>query len=199
MRLSDPTRTVIIAIALIGLADQPTRAFLGAQKQVSTPSGQTKQPSSWQPTSTSARRAGKSIEYRNEQYGICFSLPESWQGYSIRVFRWEGVPNSPPGDVAIQQGPIIYTRHPQWTAANPRQDIPIMVFTLAQWRSLQHKEFHVGSAAPIGPGELTRNRRYVFALPARYNYAFPPGYEEVEQILRSKPFRNECQPRGDRQ
>jgi hypothetical protein len=62
-----------------------------------------------------------------------------------------------------------------------------MVLTVSQWNSLQRGEFHVG-AAPIGPTELGRNDRYVFALPARYNYAFPPGYEEVENILRSNPI-----------
>jgi hypothetical protein len=35
---------------------------------------------------------------------------------------------------------------------------------------------------------LGRNNRYVFALPARYNFAFPEGYEEVEKILESKPL-----------
>jgi hypothetical protein len=62
-----------------------------------------------------------------------------------------------------------------------------MVFTLQQWNSLQSDMFHIG-AAPIGPSELTRNNSYVFALPARYNFAFPPGYQEVEEILRNKPL-----------
>ena len=47
----------------------------------------------------------------------------------------------------------------------------------------------VGQAAPINPGELGRNVKYVFALPARYNYAFPTGYQEVEKILEGKPLR----------
>jgi len=37
--------------------------------------------------------------------------------------------------------------------------------------SLQQEKFHIG-AAPINPSELGRNTKYVFALPARYNYAF---------------------------
>jgi hypothetical protein len=32
------------------------------------------------------------------------------------------------------------------------------------------------------------NEKYVFALPARYNYAFPAGYEEVENIIASQPL-----------
>lgn len=59
-----------------------------------------------------------------------------------------------------------------------------MVFTPAQWNSLQGDEFHIG-AAPMNPSELGRSSQYVLALPARYNYAFPTGYEEVEQILKS--------------
>jgi hypothetical protein len=125
------------------------------------------------------------IEYRNSQYGFSFSLPESWKGYSIIEDRWEG--SALGGDVTVEQGPIILIRHPQWTSANPRQDIPIMIFSLNQWGSLQLGEFHIG-AAPIGPEELERNSKYVFALPARYNYAFPTGFEEVEQILENNPL-----------
>ena len=62
-----------------------------------------------------------------------------------------------------------------------------MVFTLAQWGLVQAEKLSVG-AAPIPPTELGRNSTYVFALPARYNYAFPTGYEEVEQILQGHPL-----------
>jgi hypothetical protein len=63
-----------------------------------------------------------------------------------------------------------------------------MIFTHAQWNSLQKGKFSVG-AAPVGPTEIERSRSYVFALPARYNYAFPTGYEEVERILEGNPLR----------
>lgn len=53
--------------------------------------------------------------------------------------------------------------------------------------TLEQEDFHIG-AAPIGPKELARNSNYVFALPARYNYAFPTGYEEVEKILEGYPL-----------
>jgi len=62
-----------------------------------------------------------------------------------------------------------------------------MVLTVGQWNSLQQNKFHIG-AAPINPSELGRNSRYVFALPARYNYAIPTGYEEVAKILQDKPL-----------
>lgn len=124
--------------------------------------------------------------YSNNEFGFTFSLPASWQGYTIVPGQWEG---SAPGETtATQTGPMISIRHPRWTQQSQRQDIPIMIFALTQWNSLQAGEFHIG-AAPIGPSELGRNASYVFALPARYNFAFPPGYEEVESILRSSPLR----------
>lgn len=131
-----------------------------------------------------------SFVYENTQYGFSFSLPESWKekGYTIVTDEWEGFAlGDPQSGKIVETGPMIYIRHPQWTSQNPRQDIPIMIFTLIQWDSLQQEEFHIG-AAPIGPSELGRNSRYVFALPARYNFAFPTGYEEVENILESNPL-----------
>jgi len=130
-----------------------------------------------------------SIVYKNTQYGFNFSLPASWKGYSIVTGKWEGyTPGGPEGNQIVETGPMVSIRHPQWTAENPRQDIPIMVFTFDQWNSLQQGKFYI-SAAPVGPSELGRNTKYVFALPARYNHAFPTGFEEVEKILASNPLR----------
>lgn len=125
------------------------------------------------------------IVYKNTQYGFTFTLPASWKGYSIITGSWVG--NDVTTGQITETGPIISIRHPLWTPQNPRQDIPIMVFTINQWNSLQQGRFHIG-AAPIGPSELGRNSRYVFALPARYNFVFPTGYEEVERILQSHPL-----------
>jgi len=135
-----------------------------------------------------AYEEANSIVYRNTQYGFSFSLPKSWKGYSIVIGKWEGSAiGGPQSGETVETGPIISIRHPQWTSQERRQDIPIMVFTLAQWNSLQQGEFHIGPA-PVEPSELDRNTRYVFALPARYNYAFPIGYKEVENILKSNPL-----------
>ncbi len=124
-----------------------------------------------------------SIVYRNAQYGFAFSLPQSWTGYTIVTDVWKGFAVGSSKQFAT--GPLVTIRHPDWTAEKPRQDIPIMIFTLAQWNLLQQDKFHIG-AAPIGPRELGRNSSYVFALPARYNFAFPDGYKEVEAILDRK-------------
>jgi len=126
--------------------------------------------------------------YTNSEYGFEFKYPESWNRYSIMVDEWDGYTSGAQGDEIVEQGPQISIRHPGWTTQNPRQDIPIMVFTLSQWNLLQEGNFHIG-AAPVGPIELGRNSRYVFALPARYNYAFLMGYEEVIKILENNPLR----------
>ena len=126
------------------------------------------------------------ILYINTQYGFSFTMPNSWVGYSIITSKWEG---NPPGDDTVtEQGPIISIRNSKWTQENPYQDIPIMVFTLAQWDLLQQGKFNIG-AGPEGPSELGRNAKYVFGLPFRYNYSFPTGYEEVAKILEGNPLK----------
>jgi hypothetical protein len=127
----------------------------------------------------------KSMVYENTKYGFRFKLPASWKGYSIVTSQWEGTALT--GGSVVETGPILSIRDPKWTAKTPRQDIPIMVFTLNQWNLLQQEVFHIG-AAPLNPSELGRNNYYVFALPARYNYSFPAGYKEVETILSNHPL-----------
>ena len=135
----------------------------------------------------------KPLEYRNAQYGFSFALPSSWKGYTIANGSWEGFPIDA---VATQTGsisqkdtaPLTRIRPPLWTVQKPRHDLPIIVFTPAQWDLIQQEKLSV-SAAPIGPSELGRNSGYVFALPARYNFAFPEGFEEVNTIIQSKPLR----------
>jgi heme/copper-type cytochrome/quinol oxidase subunit 2 len=125
------------------------------------------------------------IIYNNNQYGFNFTLPSSWKGYSIVSTNWEG--NMVDTLNQNVRGPEISIRHPLWSVLNPRQDIPIMVFTLDQWNLIQAEKLSV-SAAPIPPSEFGRNANYVFALPARYNFAFPTGYEEVDKIIQGKPL-----------
>jgi hypothetical protein len=119
-----------------------------------------------------------SIEYRNTNYGLILSLPATWKGYSILEGIWEGDDSG----TIVERGTSITIRHPKWTDANPRQDVYIMVLTVAQWNSLQHGNFSV-SAAAIDPGELGRNRRYVFVEPPRAIDDSLAGYREVIDIL----------------
>jgi hypothetical protein len=126
--------------------------------------------------------------YQNKQYGFSFQLPVSWTGYTVISDQWKGFAIDTSSDVPSETGTLLSIRHPRWTLEDPRQDIPIMVFTRSQWNALQQGEFSVG-AAPVGPRELGRNSQYVFALPARYNFAFPTGYEEVEEILENESLK----------
>ena len=126
------------------------------------------------------------IEYKNTEYGFDFSLPTNWKGYTIISDNWKGnIVDAQPSQSI--KGPEIFIRNPLWTKDNPYQDIPIMIFTYDQWSLIQLEKLSV-SAAPIGPSELGRNTKYIFALPARYNFAFPTGSEEVEKIIESKPL-----------
>jgi len=124
------------------------------------------------------------IEYRNTRYGFSFSLPAGWKHYTIVTDSWEGS-DTAKGDV--EHGPLIYIRHPDWAKENPRQDIPIMVFTGAQWEAVEQHNLLV-NMRPMAPNELGRNRKYVFALPPRANYADLAGVEEVDEILRHAPL-----------
>ncbi|QUG42916.1 hypothetical protein KD050_06625 [Psychrobacillus sp. INOP01] len=129
-----------------------------------------------------------SVVYHNSEYDFSFTLPNTWKNYSIVTDKWEGLSLPTTGkEEVVETGPMISIRHKEWSANDPRQDIPIMILTIEQWDLLQKEKFHIG-AAPIPPTELARNDKYVFALPARYNFAFPTGYEEVEQILEGNPI-----------
>lgn len=129
-----------------------------------------------------------SIVYENTQYGFRFTLPNNWKGYSVVTDKWDGLSIADSQvESVVESGAKISIRHPEWTSEQPRQDIPILIFTVDQWNELQQEKFHIG-AAPIGPSELIRNDKYVFALPARYNFAYPEGYQEVEDIITSNPI-----------
>jgi hypothetical protein len=132
--------------------------------------------------------AGAQIEYKNDQYEFCFALPASWKGYSIVTQRWNGAPLD--GGSALV-GPKLLIRNPAWTAAHPREDIPIMIFTSAEWQRVE-KEGVALSAASVGPSELGHNRHYVFALPARFDFDNLPGVEEVDKLVQGKSLKAPC-------
>ncbi len=120
------------------------------------------------------------IVYSNAKYGLRVTLPATWKGYTVTTDTWSGTATTE--SVAVITGPTLHIVHPLSTKESPRQDIPIMVLTMDQWNRSKTEDWSFG-AAPIGPSELARNTKYVFALPARYNYAFPTGFEEVEMLI----------------
>jgi hypothetical protein len=144
-------------------------------------SGRAQQPN---PVSRPAQAASKHteiIEYTNRESGFRFTLPESWRGYRILWSDWSGpvLANNGHEEHSLQ-GPKLVIRHPKWTEENPREDMPIMIFTIPQWN-----QGPIVSAAPFGPSEIGRNCKYVFAVPPRWDYDFSEGYEEAEKLLGS--------------
>ena len=123
--------------------------------------------------------------YSNKDYGFAFTLPNTWANYSIVKNTWEGSPVNTKSKK--ETGPKLLIRNPKWTEALPYQDIPVLVFTLAEWSTYEKGNFSV-SAAPILASELGRNNKYVFALPARWNFDYSKDYEEAISIINTNPL-----------
>jgi len=130
-----------------------------------------------------SRTVAKDVVYINTGYGLKISLPASWAGYKIGKGIRE-IRDVSTGAV-VASSSTITIRHPLWTKEIPRQDIPVDIYTLSEWEKIKSGSYSV-SAAPIPPSELARNTQYVFALPARYNFVYPVGFEEVDQIIQNK-------------
>jgi len=154
------TAVLVIALSISGWAQQAT---LPIQKH------------------RAVKKHTGTIEYRNVSYGFRFTLPTSWKGCQVLWSEWQGSVLTTDGNLArVLHGPMLQIRYPKWTKENPREDMPIMIFTIAQWN-----EGPVVSAAPFDPAELARNGTYVFAVPPRWDYDFSEGYEEAERLLTS--------------
>jgi hypothetical protein len=167
-------------------AEASSTSVTDAATSTSEPAGTTS--SSQAATTTPA--PGTVALYKNVAYGFTVTLPHAWHGFTIVALTWDGYLDESSGGGAGQapiHGPEILIRNPEWSEADPHQDIPIMVFTKEQWAQIQQAKLDV-SAAPIPPTELGHNSTYVFALPPRYNYAFPTGYKDVEEILKGHPL-----------
>jgi hypothetical protein len=125
------------------------------------------------------------LVYNNRDYGFDFTLPISWQGYSVVKTVWKGTPLT---NTSTQSGPKILIRNPKWTESKPYEDMPVLVFTSAQWASYQKENFFI-SAAPIKASELGANNKYIFALPARWDFDYSEGYKEAQYIIKGNPLR----------
>ncbi len=124
--------------------------------------------------------AVSSVAYNNTDYGFTFSLPLTWKGYSIVESTWRG---SSATVADGEAGPMIAIRNPNWTEAIHHEDIPVVIFTIAQWNSYVAEEFSV-FAAPFPASELGRNNLYVFALPPRWDYDYSVSFEEAQTIVK---------------
>jgi hypothetical protein len=129
---------------------------------------------------------GLPVRYLNERYDLTFCLPTGWRGYSVSVQQLEDVRYSLAEDrqVIVGHTPMITLRHPQWQARAPYQDIPILVFTRAQWDALHHGELWPSLFAGGVIMELWHSQRFVFAISSRYNAADEVrGWKEVAEIV----------------
>lgn len=125
-----------------------------------------------------------SITYENADYGFKFSLPITWEGYTIVKNTWTGTPLM---STSTQSGPKLLIRNPKWTASAHYEDLPIVIFTIPQWNTYLAEGFSI-SAAPIKATELGRNNVYVFALPPRWDYDYSLGYKEAQDIIARGPL-----------
>lgn len=125
-----------------------------------------------------------SVVYTDAQYGFKFALPDSWEEYSVVKTVWEGTSST---SGAAVHGPKLLIRNPKWTEAAPYEDLPILVFTHAQWNSYLSEDFYV-SAAPLPATELARNNVYVFALPPRWDFDYSLEYKEAQEIMAGNPL-----------
>jgi hypothetical protein len=148
---------------------------VGVSKYLSVKGGQLVEVTN--PTNTS-------VTYNNTDYGFTFSLPADWQGYSVVKSTWQGTALT---NTVAPSGPKLLIRNPHWTATVHYEDIPILVFTIAQWNAYLAENFSV-SAAPIQASELSRNNTYVFALPPRWDFDYSLGYAEADTIIAGNPL-----------
>ncbi|UWZ84486.1 hypothetical protein [Occallatibacter riparius] len=165
-------RAILLALAVMALSLPVSAQALRADEQR---------------TPVTPPNPGQTV-YNNAQYGFCFDLPSQWAGYKVIEQKWQ---SSATSVGAAASGPRLLIRSPHWTDADPREDIPILVFTKAQWKRVQQEELMV-SAAPVPPQKLGQNKRYVFALPPRWNFDELPGMDEANQIVTGRPLHAPC-------
>ncbi|MFL6350434.1 MAG: hypothetical protein ACJ74Z_01095 [Bryobacteraceae bacterium] len=90
-------------------------------------------------TATDNTQRGQRVVYTSRRYGFAVILPETWKGYTVLSGTWKAI-DIQTGNVK-ESGPSITIRHPLWTEAIPRQDIPILVLTTAQWNEREQLSF----------------------------------------------------------
>lgn len=132
-----------------------------------------------------AQTANRQLVYRDQTFGFSIDLPESWRGYTVNHIKddiYDVTGKVKTNNGVVDSFEIIELHHPAEDAQNPREDMPVYIFRPEQWEHIQNGEWSVG-AAPIPPSVLGRNSRWIITLPARYNYDFKTGWEEVDELV----------------
>lgn len=122
------------------------------------------------------------VVYTNTEFGFTYGLSSDWQGHSVVRETWNG---NPLNGGAQTSGTKLLIRNPLWSANKKYEDIPVLVFTIAEWNAYENGDFSIG-AAPISATEIARNKTYVFALPPRWDFDYSLGFKEAEHIVASK-------------
>lgn len=146
--------------------------------------------------STNVSRSSSSlvVQYHDARYGLTFFLPANWRGYSVSVREVEDQKYSASQDKLVTVGytPMITLRHPQWQAGAPYQDIPILIFTRAQWDALHQGELWPAIFAGGMMDELWHSQKFVFAMSSRYNLADEvSGTKEVADMVEQNRAANQ--------
>ena len=121
--------------------------------------------------------------YINKNYGFSINFPASWDNYSVAISSWNGQLIDKPH--TQYKGVELIFKNPQTTPSQAWQDIPIMIITPDVWKMISGPNPTVAvSAAPIGPGEVGENSKYVFATPPRWNgFSGESGVQEALNIV----------------
>ena len=136
----------------------------------------------------SSRRKDAGIDapiiYHNAQYDFTFSLPASWQGYSVIVENWDRQMYLPATGEAVgtEHFPVLVLRHPEWKAGDPRQDIPILVLARGQWQAEREGKLRIFAGGV--EDEIEHDPKYVFEVSSRFNSDDSvKGWKEAADIV----------------
>lgn len=120
--------------------------------------------------------------YKNDTYGFEMTFPITWKNYSAIKGYWQGNFTKEQG---MAVGPMLTFRNPNWKENEHWQDIPVMIFAYDAWELVEKEEISLG-AAPVGPSEIGRNAKWIFATPARwYGFTSDKGQEEAVAIVKT--------------
>lgn len=118
--------------------------------------------------------------YTNKNFGFSITFSDSWKDYSVVQSSWDGLVIN---TTKHYKGETLIFKNQKLADGNQFQGIPIMIITPDVWKLISEEKVAV-SAAPIGPGKLGENSKYVFATPPRYiGFADTLTQKQANEIL----------------
>jgi len=135
-------------------------------------------------------------KYENGEFSFVMGFPDSWNNYTVERQKWKGwlIDGSEEsgdysGDELVFINPRYEVRKSEGEGLAPFKDcwqnIPIMAISKDVWNLIIQEKIAV-SAAPVGPGKIGENSKFVFALPPRWaGFSCTLGVEEAQQIVKT--------------